>query len=206
MCILGGGAFGTALSLVMAKKGSEVAVFDKPPAGAEAQAKACNEDSENKAFLPGCRFPEPAPESGATRSPVWWHHDPAAAMEGAEVVLFAIPAPFLRGFCEKNKASIPKGVPLVVCTRGLEAATMKTPSEVMAEVLGAEYMKEVVVMSGPTASRELAEGQGTSVVVAGHDSGLVQRVQGQLSCRAANFRTHASDDPVGCEVAGAVKH
>eukprot|EP00961_Rhodomonas_salina_P149257 2008713-Rhodomonas_salina.1 len=83
---------------------------------------------------------------------------------------------------------------------------MQTPYDVIEDTLGAEYMQQVVVMSGPSFAKELAEGQPTNVVVAGSDAGLVQKVQGQMSCREGNFRTYASDDPIGCEVAGAVKN
>lgn len=164
--VFGGGAFGTAAAMVLAKKGAQVAVWDL----GEEQAKKVNADRENKAFFPGYPIPDN----------ITWHHEVAPAVEGAEIILVVIPSQFLRGFFKNNSAVIPVGVPLVLCAKGIEVSTMMTPYEICEDILSKDHMKNVCVLSGPSFAKEVAEGQPTNVVVASHDPELVKKVQGQV--------------------------
>jgi glycerol-3-phosphate dehydrogenase (NAD(P)+) len=92
------------MALTLAKKGAQVSVWDI----GEAQATAVNTSRENKAFLPGFTIPET----------VTWYHDAIPALEGAELILVAIPTQFLRKFMAANHRSIPAHVPFGAACQG----------------------------------------------------------------------------------------
>ena len=81
--VIGGGAFGSALGMVMARKGATVVVWVRDPQ----QAALVNATRENTRYLPGI----PLPPSMS------WSHEVSEAVLGTEIVLLAIPTQFLRG-------------------------------------------------------------------------------------------------------------
>jgi glycerol-3-phosphate dehydrogenase len=105
-----------------------------------------------------------------------------------------------------NHRSIPAHVPLVLLAKGVEVGTLLTPYEVVKDCLPTEKMSCVAVMSGPSFAKEVSQGQPTNVGVAAFDPSLVVRVQAQINNANSNFRVYASDDVIGCEIAGAVKN
>jgi glycerol-3-phosphate dehydrogenase (NAD(P)+) len=92
-------------------------------------------------------------------------------------------------------------VPLVLCSKGIEAGTMKLMSEVVAEVIPDA---PIAVLSGPTFAHEVAKGLPTAVTLACADLALQQRLAERLA--QPTFRTYQSDDVTGAEIGGAVKN
>lgn len=190
--VIGGGSFGTALALVIARKGGAVSVWVR----SEEQANSANTSGFNEKYLPGVPIPK---NITFTTSVV-------DAVKGAEIVLIAIPTQFLRHFLTSNRSTLPVGSPLVLCAKGVELESLQTPYEILRDELPGKYGKYIAVLSGPSFAKEMAKGLATNVAVAADDPELAKKVQRQISSREAGFRCYSTPDLMGCEVAGAAKN
>jgi glycerol-3-phosphate dehydrogenase len=83
---------------------------------------------------------------------------------------------------------------------------LATPYEIVNEELPGKYAKYLSVLAGPSFAKEIAAGLPTNVSVAAFDQELAEKVQHQMSCRAASFRCYTTSDVMGCEISGAVKN
>lgn len=191
-CVLGGGAFGTALAFVLSAKGVQVKVWVRCPE----QAAQVNETRENSKYLPGVLLP----------ANIHWTTDVVSAVADAEIVLLAIPTQFLRGFVEANRSTMPVGIPLVLCAKGVELSTLQLPYDVVRDELPGKYSRWICVLSGPSFAKEMAGLHPTSVVVASAEPDVAERVQKLMTSLEANFRVYTIKDVIGAEVAGAVKN
>jgi glycerol-3-phosphate dehydrogenase (NAD(P)+) len=92
-------------------------------------------------------------------------------------------------------------VPVLSLAKGLENRTFLRPTEIVTQVLGVE---KVAVLSGPSHAEETSRGLPASVVVASRDPELARWIQHMF--RAERFRVYTNLDPVGVELAGALKN
>ncbi len=188
VAILGMGAWGTALSTVVARAGCAPLLWGRD----EKVAARINEAHENPAFLPGVRL-EPA--ITATTD--------LAQVEGARIVLSAIPAQSHRTVLSTltSRWYAPAGLPVIICAKGVERDTGKLMSEVVREAIpGARP----AVLSGPSFAADVARGLPTAITLAAEDLDLA----GDLSAAIGipTFRPYASSDLIGAQVGGAVKN
>ncbi len=184
LCVLGAGAWGTALAVQAARAGNPVGLWARDPArAAEMQAAR-----ENARYLPGATL---APAIRVTA-------DAAAALDGAAFVLVAVPSQFVRAVL----GALPDtGAPLVVCAKGVERDTLLLPLEV-AEA--ARPGTPAAVLSGPNFAHEVARGLPAAAVVASHDATLRNLCADLLA--TPGFRLYGGDDPIGVQVGGAAKN
>jgi glycerol-3-phosphate dehydrogenase (NAD(P)+) len=185
--IIGGGAWGTALAVVARRAGSQVVLWARD----DDVVTAINERHENPFFLPGIALD---PAIVATS-------DIDAAMAGAEAMLVVVPAQFVRGVIGALRPGMPEGMPVLHCAKGIEASSLKTMSEVLAELLP---NSPFAVLSGPTFAAEVARGLPTAVTVASHDRPLARSFAAAVA--NSRFRPYLSTDPIGAEIGGAVKN
>ena len=129
--------------------------------------------------------------------------DAAQALEGADLVVLAVPSQSLRGNLEQWRDVLPQGAPLVSLMKGIELGTHLRMSEVIAEVAGVP-LAQVAVVSGPNLAKEIAQKQPAAAVVAAPHHGLRAKVA--EACAAPYFRPYTNADVVGTEIAGAVKN
>ncbi|MCA9629669.1 MAG: NAD(P)-dependent glycerol-3-phosphate dehydrogenase [Myxococcales bacterium] len=188
--VIGAGAWGTALALLLAGKGAPVALWTWQ----EAHAERMRVEGVNAEFLPG--FPLP-PSMRITS-------DLAEALRDAEVVLLVVPSDVFRGTLEQARDLIPARASLVTATKGIEQGSLMLMNEVIVDVLGAGAGARVGVLSGPSFAKEVAQGVPTNIVIAAHDPALAELLQQHFA--TARFRVYSSDDPVGVEVGGALKN
>ena len=131
--------------------------------------------------------------------------DLAAAVEGASLIVSAIPTQFLRGVWSRLVKTIPADVAVVSVSKGVELQTLLTPTRAIADALGeAEDARPYAALSGPTIAHELMEHKPATMVAASAHSYLAERTQRAFG--APWMRIYASDDPLGVEIAGAVKN
>jgi glycerol-3-phosphate dehydrogenase (NAD(P)+) len=187
LAIIGGGAWGTALAIVARRAGSKPVVWARD----RDVVAAINERHENPFFLPGVAL-DPAIVSTS---------DIDAAMAGAETALLAVPAQFLRGVIHVLRPALPVGLPVLHCTKGIEAVSLKTMSEISTELLPDSPF---AVLSGPTFAAEVARDLPTAVTIAAADAALARAFVAALG--SSRFRPYLSDDPTGAEIGGAVKN
>jgi glycerol-3-phosphate dehydrogenase (NAD(P)+) len=186
---MGAGSWGTTFAQVLCDAGTPAVLL----ARGERIAAAVNAGHENPDYLPGIRLP---PSLTATT-------DPAAALRGADLVVFAVPAQTLRSCLASWAPHIPPDAQLVSLLKGIELGTRKRMSEVIMEALGAPPSR-VAVVSGPNLAREIAERQFAATVVACSDEAGAKLLQG--ACHAAYFRPYWNTDVIGCELGGSVKN
>jgi glycerol-3-phosphate dehydrogenase (NAD(P)+) len=156
-------------------------------------AEAINQRHENPDYLPGVTLP-----SALRATP-----DPAAALDGADVVVLAVPAQTLRENLTGWAALLPPGALLVSLMKGIENGTHLRMSEVIAEITGAGPDR-IAVITGPNLAREIAERQYAATVVACADDATAKHLQ--ETCHAPYFRPYTNPDMIGCELGGAVKN
>jgi glycerol-3-phosphate dehydrogenase (NAD(P)+) len=189
VCVLGGGAWGTALACVLAKKGDETVVWCRR----QELADAINATGKNEKYLPSARLPT---QLQAT-------HDIDLALRGATMVLFVCPSHGTREVARLAAPSLPKGIPIVSATKGIENESLEFIDEILAAELP-HHKKQLAFLSGPSFAKELANELPTGVVIAAHDEGVRNDVMRRF--HAPYFRTYASDDVIGVECGGALKN
>ncbi|MGQ0554095.1 MAG: NAD(P)H-dependent glycerol-3-phosphate dehydrogenase [Planctomycetota bacterium] len=191
VAVLGDGAWGTALAMVLAERGASVILWSHSPETAREMEAA----RANPRYLPGVRLPEgltvvPGPE----------------AFEHADLIVSAVPSRYLRAVLVSLKPHFLRSSsggprPFVSATKGLEFPSRKRATEILREVLGP---RPLAVLSGPSHAEEVARRQPTAVVAASSDKGLALRVQDLLTTE--RFRVYTSSDLIGVELGGALKN
>lgn len=188
VAVLGGGAWGTTLADLLARKGAVVRLWAREPEVVE----GVNSAHRNEMFLPGAAL---APELTATE-------DVGVAVQGAEVIVSAAPSHAVRSVMERA-ASAMTGRPLVVSvSKGLEPERLEPLSMVLREVMGADV--PIAVLSGPSFAQEVYQRQPTAVVAAARDHEIAKRAQQTFSC--PHFRVYSHTDVMGVELGGALKN
>lgn len=190
-CVLGAGAWGTAMALHLHRCGHAVTLVPRRMDHALALASS----RENTDYLPGFPLPH-ALQVGCELVP--------ALME-AEVVFLACPSKALRPLCariERLRDAAWRLRALVVLSKGMELETFKTPTEILSEECPG---LAAAVVTGPTYALEVARGQPTAVVFAA-DASDRDAERDQRAFSNENFRAYLSRDPRGAELGGALKN
>jgi glycerol-3-phosphate dehydrogenase (NAD(P)+) len=183
VAVLGAGAFGTALAIVMAANGRPTTLWGRSGPGMAALIA----NRENEAHLPGVRLPA---DLSAT--------DDLARLPAGAVVLLAVPTQSLRGLLVAHADRL-AGHGLVACCKGVERGTGLFPTEVIAHVLpGARS----AVLTGPSFAADIAAGKPTALTLATAKGG--EDLQRLLS--PPGLRLYLSHDPIGAQLGGALKN
>jgi len=174
---------------VLADAGSQVRMW-----GRRAElVDQINESHINGDYLPELVLPE---SISATT-------DPKEAVEGADIVVLAVPSQTLRANLEQWAGFLPPHGAIVSLMKGVELGTTRRMSQVIEEVAGVGP-ERIVVVSGPNLALEIAAKQPAASVVACVDESMAERVA--LACAAPYFRPYTNTDVVGTELGGAVKN
>jgi glycerol-3-phosphate dehydrogenase (NAD(P)+) len=189
--VLGSGNFGTCLAQHLAEKGYHVTIWTRTPAVAD----AINTTHKNPKYLNTINL---SPRLRATTV------IDAPLLAEASVVLHVTPLQTLRAVLEQCKPFWRKELLLVCAAKGIEVGTMALPRDIIADVLGQAVADESVFLSGPSFASEIAARQPTCVAVASKDVKCAEWAQELF--HAVHFRVYTSDDPIGLEVAGALKN
>ncbi|MEX2467420.1 MAG: NAD(P)H-dependent glycerol-3-phosphate dehydrogenase [Gemmatimonadota bacterium] len=189
VAVIGAGAWGTALGVLLSRKGHAVTLWSHDPEIAEAM----NTEGRNP-YLPDVDVPE------ALRAVA----DLGEAVSGADLVLSVSPSQFVRGVMTEAASHMPADAVLVSASKGIELGSLLRMDEVLAEVLPAGIMDRFAVLSGPSFAHEVAAEAPTAVVVAGRLADVAETVQSVFQTPA--FRVYTTTDVVGVELGGAVKN
>lgn len=187
--VLGAGSWGTTFAKVLADAGCDVSLHARRPE----LVQAIVDDGENRDYLPGIRLPSAVRATG----------DAAEALDGADVVVLAVPSQSLRGNLTAWTPLLPPDATLLSLMKGIELGTTKRMSQVICEVTGAGPDR-VAALSGPNLAREIAEEQPAATVIACTDADRAAALQ--VACHTRYFRPYTNADLVGCELGGAVKN
>ncbi|MCI9128827.1 MAG: NAD(P)-dependent glycerol-3-phosphate dehydrogenase [Eggerthellaceae bacterium] len=188
VCVIGSGSWGTALSQVLADAGHSVMLH----ARREEVVQGINEEHRNPDYLSGSTLPQAVRASTSYET----------CLEGADACVVVTPSAYLRSTAQSMKDHCPDDLPIIICSKGVEAKTGKLPAEVMADVLGS--LDRFAVLSGPTHAEEVIRRLPSSAVAAAVSADVSRLAQDLFS--TGYFRTYASDDIVGVELCGAFKN
>ena len=196
--ILGDGAMATVCSILLTQGGHSVTMWS----AFEQAVEQLLQDRENRRFLPGVRVP---PTVRLTAND-------ADCFNGSTLIVSAIPSQYMRSVWQRLGQYLPRGIPIVSVTKGIENQTLLRPTQIIADVLGARQSIgaaprcawPLAVLSGPNIAAEIARYLPATSVVAAEDPALAQRIQGIFTTEW--FRLYTNNDLVGVELSGAVKN
>jgi glycerol-3-phosphate dehydrogenase (NAD(P)+) len=186
--VLGDGAWGTAISLLLAGDADHRVTLWS---AREENARILKERRENVRLLPGVPIPET----------VHLTTNIAEAVAEADLWIAAIPTVYLRATLRPVARALQKDRPILSLAKGLENETFCRPTEILRQVLGE---RPEAVLSGPSHAEEVSRGLPTTVVAASADLELARWVQQHFTTE--RFRVYTNLDVVGVELAGALKN
>lgn len=190
IAVFGAGTWGIALARLLAVNGRDVTVWSAIPA--ELKSLSTTRRHPN---LPGMELP----------SAMHYTADIAEACTDRDILLFAVPSPFVRSTAKKAAKYIPDGQLIVDVAKGVEDKTLMTMSEIIEDELAkAKRTARVVALSGPTHAEEVARDMPTLIVAASEDEAAAKAVQKAFT--APSFRVYTNTDRRGTELGGAVKN
>jgi glycerol-3-phosphate dehydrogenase (NAD(P)+) len=193
IAIIGAGAWGTGLAVVLGRKGShrvrlwayEVDVCD-----------SINRNHVNDRFLRGARLPVSVSAS----------NDFSTVLDGVDIIVSVMPSQHCRALFASMRRFIPPQSLIVSATKGLEEGSLLRMSEVIADALkGDDDLPPLIgALSGPSFAVEVARGDPTAITIASHSPELLSTIQQEFS--DASFRVYTNQDVVGVELGGALKN
>lgn len=185
--VLGAGAWGTTLSVMLAQAGNGVTLWaHRPEAREELAARRRNE-----AYLPGIGFPE------SLRVAV----DDAVLADTVDCYVLAVPSEHARATLRDIAPRLIGEAAVLSVVKGIEEGSCRRMSEVLEEELPG---RRVAALSGPNLAREIAGGKPAGSVVASADGELASQLAAVLS--GERFRVYTNRDLIGVELAGALKN
>ncbi len=185
--VLGNGGWGTALAILLCKKGYHVTLW-----GHSAEyVNFLNDKRENIKYLRGISLP---PEMNLTS-------DISEVANDTSLIVSATPSLYLRNVAGRLKDYYVPDTKIVSVTKGIEINSLKRASEILVEILNTEAIS---ILSGPSHAEEVAQELPTTVVVAAKDLELVEKVQSMFM--TDRFRVYTNTDVKGVELGGATKN
>jgi len=192
--VLGGGGWGTTLTILLDSKDHDVAqwVFEAD------ETERMRRTRENATFLPGVRIPDRIRITNSQQE----------AVRNAEIVVLATPSRTVRDVMvrihEDAAADLAKAQAIVIGSKGLEPKTLLRMSEVLGQVLPDTFRSKVVVLTGPSHAEEVSRRVPTAVVGASSHPESAALVQEAFSTEW--FRVYTNDDVIGVEIEAALKN
>lgn len=184
--VIGAGAWGTALAQTLAKSGRKVTLW----AFEQDCADAINDKGENTHYLKGVTLNK---RISATSD--------ISELGQLDAVLSVAPAQHTRAILTGFAPSARAGLPVMLCSKGIEIASGKFMSDVLAEVMPKAVP---AVLSGPSFAIDVAKGLPTAVTLACEDAQISAALVAAIA--APTFRPYLSADVLGAEIGGAVKN
>jgi len=190
IAIVGGGGWGTALAITMARLERDVRLWVYEPYLVETMIAT----GENPIYLPSVRIPPSVRVSNSVEE----------VLAGVRIVILAVPSHVYRQVLSHILPLLNGDMWFVSATKGIENETLMRMSEVIADVARPHFVPCIAAISGPTFALEVARGEPTALVVASPDESLRMFLQRELS--APRFRLYTNSDLIGVEISGAVKN
>ena len=190
VAVLGAGAWGTALAKVLAAKGDDVAMYCRRPDLVE----QINREHVNGRYLASASLPD------RLRATV----DIEEACHRASMVVFVAPSHATREVARLAAPYVPRDVPVVSATKGIENDSLTFVDEILSEELPDHCRDRLSFLSGPSFAKELAAELPTGVVIAATNERVREHVMRRF--HTGYLRTYASGDVPGVECGGAIKN
>ena len=185
--VLGTGGWGTTLSIVLHNKGHNVTLWGSTPDYVEYLKK----HRENKKYLKGIEIP----------SDLEITSDIAKAQIETDLIVVAIPTPYVRKTIKPLENHYVLGTPIVSVIKGIENETLMRGSEILRDVFGEQ---PIALLLGPSHAEEVARKLPTTVVIACKNIKLAKEIQDIFITE--RFRVYTNTDVIGVEIGTSVKN
>lgn len=185
--IVGAGSWGTAIAVLLAKKGLNVKLWVRD----NGLVDKIKNTRENPEYLPGTVLPDNIIASS----------DMEFCCRDSEAAIIAAPSHAMRDICGQMKNFVSKEQVIVSLTKGIENDTLLRMSEIIKEFM---TENEVAVVSGPSHAEEVANDIPTAVVASSQKRAVAEYVQDLFMTPL--FRVYTNPDIVGVELGGALKN
>ena len=186
--VLGAGTWGMALARMLCISGHEVTVWSALEREVEEFSAARRHPN-----LPGMVIPDE----------IEFTKQIEEVCRNKEILLFAVPSPFVRATARKAAPYITDDQIVVDVAKGIEADTRLTMTGIIADELKNPKVK-LVALSGPTHAEEVAKDLPTTIVSACADLAAAERVQQVFGNTC--MRVYTNEDVLGVELCGAMKN
>ncbi len=188
--VIGAGAWGTALAMLLADKGHKVILwmYEKDLAGETARTR------ENRVYLPGFTLPESITITSSLESTV----------KNSLILLSVVPSHTVRAVTKQYVSFLAKDAIIISASKGIEIETLMPLSEIFKDVLPAEFHNSLCFLSGPSFAKEVAQKMPTAITLASYDPAIGKMAQEILS--NTYFRVYTNQDIIGVELAGSLKN
>lgn len=185
ICVLGCGAYGSALSMILNENKNEVVAWT----AFEEEAKALNE-TRIAPKLPGVVLPED----------IKFTTDLKKACDGAAFVLVAIPTAFVSDTLSKAKEYI-KDKPICIASKGIEQDSCLFVSDIAKKILDTD---NIAAFSGPSFAIDVANKVPVGLTLACQHRETTEMIT-KAFCNS-HFKLRVCSDIVGTEICGAIKN
>ncbi|MDA9951591.1 NAD(P)-dependent glycerol-3-phosphate dehydrogenase [Oligoflexaceae bacterium] len=189
--VLGAGNFGTSLSQHLARLGHEVCVWSIE----KDVVDGINNKHKNPKYLR---------EIDLVSSITATTELDSELIRSSDLILNAIPVQYMRDVWRKLKPLIHDDHLITCASKGIEVGSLSLPGDIFENTIGKDLANKVVFISGPSFAVEVAERLPTAVSAASFNQGCAKSIQAIF--HDSFFRVYTSEDPVGVEVAGALKN
>ncbi|MBC62381.1 MAG: glycerol-3-phosphate dehydrogenase [Zetaproteobacteria bacterium] len=190
--VLGTGNFGTCLAYHLAKNGHDVLMWAK----SKKVVDSINSNQINPKYLSNLKLPENLSATDSLNS---------QTVKSKDIILLCIPTQSLREVLSHLTDLLNEDKQMIVCAaKGIEISSKMLPSQLIVDVLGKKFRSCSSFLSGPSFAVEVAAGHPTAVTLAGVDKNITASIQKVF--HTSYFRVYSSEDPVGIEIAGAMKN
>lgn len=187
LTFIGGGSFGTALGVHLAKNGHTIKIWDID----EKNIEDINVKRENVKYLPKVMIP----------FNVIAYNNLEEALRDSKYIFLSVPSHVIRTVCKNIKPYLSSDKVIINMAKGIEDNTFKRLSEVISEEL---TDNKVAIISGPSHAEEIAQDLPTTFVVSSLDTTVSKEIQEILT--TPRIRSYTNDDLVGIEIGGAFKN
>lgn len=185
--VLGAGSWGSALAILLARKGIPTMLWGRDAHHIARLQKSCY----NERYLPGVRLPKNLAVTA----------DLAEAVSFANDLLISVPSVAFRACLNDIKPFLHQNHRIAWATKGIELSSGQLLHRVVEEVIG---LRSMSVISGPTFSSEVVQELPTAVTVAANEPAFAQAIAEKL--HTPTFRAYYNDDLIGVELGGALKN
>ena len=185
--VLGAGTWGMALARMLCIRGHQVTVWS-------ALEQEIDEFSVTRKHpnLPGMVIPDEVLFTKAI----------SEVCNDKDILLFAVPSPFVRATARKAAPFVKAGQVIVDVAKGIEADTLFTMTQIIADEI--KIPVKLVALSGPTHAEEVAKDLPTTIVSACEDEAAALLVQETFANTC--MRVYTNPDVLGVELCGAMKN
>jgi len=185
--MIGAGSWGIALTVLLSNNGHKVQVWS----ALQDEIAMLQEKREHVDKLPGVMLGDN----------ISFTTDLKEAVTDKDVLVLAVPSPFVRSTAHQMKDLVKDGQIIVNVAKGIEESTLMTLSQIIEDEI---KTAEVTVLSGPSHAEEVGRGIPTTIVVGAKKKETAQFLQNIFMSEV--FRVYISPDVLGIELGAALKN